>query len=96
MRSSLTLLTAKRFTFSVRQLIHTTLSLTLKGVMPVPPTSIRMCWMDQWSPNFPLVLQSMAPALVHKALVLWLTMICRQQNVRGIVMGFAYKGYKWE
>ena len=46
--------------------------------------------------NRPLVLQSMIPALVHKALQLCNSTKCRGHNIRGLVLGFRYKHYKWE
>ena len=53
-------------------------------------------WPDYWSPHCPLVLQSMIPALVHKALQLCNSTQCRGHNIRGLVLGFGYKHYKWE
>ena len=51
---------------------------------------------DRWSPNCAPVLQSMVPALVHKSLTLCNSTQCRNHNMRGIVLGFGYKHYKWE
>ena len=48
------------------------------------------------SPNCALVLQSMIPALVHKALQLRNSTQCRGHNIRGLVLSFEYKHYKWE
>jgi len=76
-----------------------TLSLTMKGVPPVEPFfNLEMWdrWPDRWSPNCPLVLQSMIPALVHKALQLCNSTRCRGHNIRSLVLGFGYKHYKWE
>ena len=76
-----------------------TLSLTMKGVPPVEPffnPEMWDRWPDRWSPNCPLVLQSMIPALVHKALQLCNSTQCRGHNIRGLVLGFGYKHYKWE
>ena len=38
----------------------------------------------------------MIPALVHKALQLCNSTQCRGNNVRGLLVGFGYKHYKWE
>ena len=76
-----------------------TLSLIMKGVPPVEPffnPEMWDRWPDRWSPNRPLVLQSMIPALVHKALQLCNSTQCRGHNIRGLVLGFGYKHYKWE
>ena len=76
-----------------------TLSLALKGIPPVPPfydTSLWDRWLDCWSMNCALVLQSMVPALVHKSLSLCNTTDCRGWNIRGHVLGFGYKKYKWD
>ena len=76
-----------------------TLSLTMKGVPPVQPFfNPELCdkWRDRWSPNCPLVLQIMIPALVHKALRFCNSTKSRDHNVRGLVLGFGYKHYKWE
>ena len=35
-------------------------------------------------------------ALVHKALKLCNSTQCRGHNIRGLVLGFGYKHYKWE
>ena len=53
-------------------------------------------WQDRWSPNCPLVLQSMIPALVHKALQLCNSTQYCGHNIRRLVLGFGYKPYKWE
>ena len=76
-----------------------TLSSTMKGQPPVErffKPEMWQRWPDCWSPNFPIVLQSMIPALVHKALQLCNSTQCRGHIVRGLVLGFGYKHYKWE
>ena len=76
-----------------------TLSLTMKGVPPVEPffnPQMWDGWPDRWSPNCPLVWQSMIQALVHKVLQLCNSTKCRDHNVRGRVLGFGYTHYKWE
>ena len=68
-----------------------TLSLTMNGVPPVEPffnSEMWDRWPDCWSPNYPLVLQSMIPALVHKALQLCNSTKYRDHIVRGLVLGF--------
>ena len=42
-----------------------------------------------------LVLQSMMPALVHKAVTLCNTTQCRAYNGCGLVLGFGYNKYRW-
>ena len=75
-----------------------TLTLTLKGIPPLPPfydKSLWDRWLDRWSMNCALVLRSMVPALVHK-LVSWCnTTECCEWNIRGLVLGFGYKKYKF-
>ena len=76
-----------------------TLSPSMKGVPPLdlffnPEMWDR--WPDRWSPNCPLVLQSMIPTLVHKALQLCNSTQCRRHNIRGLVLGFGYKKFKWQ
>ena len=76
-----------------------TSSLTMKRVPPVKPifnSDMLDGWPDRWSPKCLLVLQSMIPALVHKALQLCNSTQCRGHNVRGLVLGFVYKHYRWE
>ena len=76
-----------------------TLFLTMKRVPPVEPffnPEMWESWPERWSPNCPLVLQSMIPALVHRALQLCNSTRCRGHNIRGLVLGFGYKHYKWE
>ena len=78
-----------------------TLFLTMKRVPPVEPffkPQMWESWPERWSPNCPLVLQSMIPALVHRALQLCNSNStrCRGHNIRGLVLGFGYKHYKWE
>ena len=71
-----------------------TLSLTMKGVPPVELVfnpEMWDTWPDRWSPNSPLVLQSMIPAPVHKALQLYNSTQCRGHNIRGLVLGLGYK-----
>ena len=38
----------------------------------------------------------MIPAIVHKALQFCNSTQCRGHNIRGLVLGFGYKHYKWE
>ena len=59
---------------------------------PPPPPHTH----TQLSPNCALVLQSMLLVLVHKSLTLCNSTQCRDFNVRGIVLSFGYKKYKWE
>ena len=76
-----------------------TLSLTMMGVPPVEPffnPEMWHRWPDRWSTNCALVLQSMIPALVHKALQMCNSTKCRDHNVGGLVLRFGYKHYKWE
>ena len=75
-----------------------TLSLIMKGV----PRMELFCNPEMWdrspdhcSPNCPLVLQSGIPALVHKALQLCNRTQCHGQKIKGLVLGFGYKQYKW-
>ena len=75
-----------------------TLSLTMKEVPPVEPffdPEMWDRWPDRWLPNYPLVLQSIIPALVHKAFQLCNSTQCRGQNIKGLVLGDRYKHYKW-
>ena len=76
-----------------------TLSLTIKGMQRVESffnPEMWNRWRDRWSPNCPLGLQSMIPALVHKVLQLCNSTQCRGHNIRGLVPGFGYKHYIWE
>ena len=38
----------------------------------------------------------MVPARVLKSVSLSSDALCRELNIRGVVMGFGYKNYKWE
>ena len=75
-------------------------SLVLKGVphQPLLPDSICAMWdrwPDRWSPTCPLVLQSMIPAVVHKAIFLASHPGARALNLQALVEGCGYKGYPW-
>ena len=75
-------------------------SLVMKGVphKPLSPTNICTMWThwpDPWSPNCPLVLQSMLPSLVNKALVLCSAAFFRIQNLQAIIQGCHFKSYPW-
>ena len=43
------------------------------------------CWPDRWSPNCPLVLQSMLPSIVNKALVLCSAPFFRVLSIQAFV-----------
>ena len=80
--------------------LSTTGSLVLKGVphQPLSPSSICAMWErwpDRWSPNYPLVLQSMLPSVVNKALVLCSAPFFRVLNLQAIVQGCGFKSYPW-
>ena len=71
-----------------------TLDLTLKGIPLVTPffnTAMWDRWPDRWSPHCVLVVQSMVPALVLKSVSLCSNVLCRELNVRGILLGFGLR-----
>ena len=75
-------------------------SLVLKGVphSPLSPQDICAMWArspDRWSPNCPLVLQSMLPSIVNKALVLCSAPYFRVLNIQALVQGCGFKSYPW-
>ena len=75
-------------------------SLVLKGVphQPLLPDSICAMWErwpDRWSPTCPLVLQSMIPAVVHKAIFLASHPGARALDLQALVEGCGYKGCPW-
>ena len=75
-------------------------SLVLKGVPHSPLSPQDICamwarWPDRWSPNCPLVLQSMLPSIVNKALVLCSAPFFRVLNIQALVQGCGFKSYPW-
>ena len=82
-----------------RLLTNPSIDMCIKGV-PIcsgtgPTVKLWRRWPDPWSPNCPSVLQSMIPALTHKTFLLRGSPGSLEANVRCIVQGCGFKGYKW-
>ena len=52
-------------------------------------------WVDASSSNVEFALKSRVPTLIGKVTTLCSSTEARMINLRSIVMGFGYKGYKW-
>ena len=53
-------------------------------------------WVDASSSNVEFALKSRVPTLIGKVATLCSSTEARMINLRSIVMGFGYKGYKWK
>ena len=53
-------------------------------------------WVDASSSNVEFALKSRVPTLVGKVATLCSSTKARVINLRSVVMGFGYKGYKWK